>query len=185
LLEFRRNSADFTRNRLLPVEHVVGLILSMTCARNGNGYEISSQNYFTELSELLDDKSLEPARKQSISTARGKIGWQAFEYLLDQANIEHEGLPSRLKFKGHVTRAIDGSSFFTPRSDDLLAHFSPRNTRAEEGETHYPYGLLVTAINVYTGQPVRAQVADYRASERALLKQMQNFTLPGPPDFKC
>ena len=144
----------------------------MTCARNGNGYEISSENYFTELSELLDDKSIEPARKQSVSTARGKVGWQAFEYLLDQANVEQEGLPSRLKFKGHVTRAIDGSSFFTPRSDDLLIHFSPRNTRADEGATHYPYGLLVTAINVYTGQPVRAQVADYRASERSLLKQM-------------
>ncbi len=91
----------------------------MTCARNGNGYEISSENYFTELSELLDDKSIEPARKQSISTARGKVGWQAFEYLLDQANVEHEGLPSRLKFKGHITRAIDGSSFFTPLDSEL------------------------------------------------------------------
>jgi hypothetical protein len=178
LLKFRRNSADFTRDRVLTIEHVVGLILSMSCARNGNGYEISSENYFIELGEKLD-RSIEPARKQSVSTARGKIGWQAFEYLLDQANLEHDRLPGRLKFKGHVTRAIDGSSFFTPRSDDLLMHFSPRNTRAEEGETHYPYGLLVTAINVYTGQPVHARVADYRVSERELLKSMLDYFKKG------
>jgi hypothetical protein len=77
-----------------------------------------------------------------------------------------------MRFKGHVTRAVDGTSFFTPRTDDLLIYFSPRNTRAEEGETHYPYGLLVAAVNVFTGQPVAGVVADYKASERAGLRTL-------------
>jgi hypothetical protein len=171
LLLFRKNPHDFTRKRCLTLEHTVGLILSFAATRNANGYDISSQNYFLELSAHLE-KEIEPARRQSVSEARSKLKWQAFEYLLAAANLETQRLPAWLLFKGHATRAIDGTSFFTPRTDELLEYFSPRNTRADEGETHYPYGLMVSAINVYTGQPVRAIVDDYRASERKLLKAM-------------
>lgn len=143
----------------------------MTAARNANGYDISSQNYFRALSSHLEEK-IDPARRQAVSEARGKISWEAFEYLLDSANLENENLPGSFRFKGHVTRAWDGSSFFTPRSENLLEHFSVRKTKSDEGETHYPYGLCVSAINVFTGQPVRAVVADYCLSERLLVKQM-------------
>jgi hypothetical protein len=144
----------------------------MACARNGNGYDISSQSYFRGLADHLDDSAVDPVRRQSVSEARAKLGWQAFEHLLDCANLEPAGLPARFKFQGHVTRAIDGTSFFTPRTSELLGHFSPRKTSSEERETHYPYGLCVAAVNVYTGQPVRAVVDDYRASERSLLRRL-------------
>lgn len=143
----------------------------MACARNGSGYDISSQNYFRELGGHLADPII-PARRQSVAEARAKLSYAALEHLLDCANLEKSALPSEFKFQGHVTRAIDGTSFYTPRSEELLSYFSPRKTRADEGETHYPYGLCVTAINVYTGQPVRAIIDDYKASERGLLKQM-------------
>jgi hypothetical protein len=141
----------------------------MAADRNGSGYDISSQNYFRDLAREIDE-DLVPVRKQSVSEARAKLSWQAFEFLLERANIEEQGLPRRLTFKGHVTRAFDGTSFYTPRSDELLEHFSPRNTKA--GETHYPYGLLVAGINVFTGQPVKAAVDDYRVSERDLLLRL-------------
>lgn len=150
----------------------------MVASRNGNGYDISSQNYFRELGAHLE-KDISPARRQGVSDARAKLKWQALEYLLETANLEAKDLPPSLRFKGHITRAIDGSSFFTPRTDELLMYFSPRNTCSEEGETHYPYGQLVTAVNVYTGQPVRAIVDDYRASERAVLKSMIGGFGPG------
>jgi len=150
----------------------------MSADRNGNGYDISSQNYFRGLSGHLSEQ-IDPARRQSVSEARSKLQWQAFEYLLSRANLEEKSLPSWLKFKGHVTRAIDGTSFFTPRTDDLLLHFSPRNTSAEEGETHYPYGLCVAAINVFTAQPVGAIIDDYRISERKLLKRLIDSFKPG------
>jgi hypothetical protein len=143
----------------------------MSASRNANGYDISSQNYFRELGKSLGE-SIDPVRKQSMSEARSKIEWRAFEFLLGQANLEPAGLPTNFKFNGHVTRAIDGTSFFTPRSDDLLQHFSPRKTKSEEGETHYPYGLCLAAINVFTAQPTHAVVGDYRESERALLRKM-------------
>lgn len=156
----------------------MGLVLSMTASRNENGYAISSQNYFRSLGKETG-QSIEPASKQAVSAGRRKLHWGAFESLLHEANLEPSGLPEHLCFHGHVTRAIDGSSFYTPRSPDLLEHFSPRRTRAEEGETHYPYGLLVTAVNVYTAQPVRACVGDYRESERAGLRRLIQGFSPG------
>jgi hypothetical protein len=170
-MEYRTAETDFSRKRSLTIEHVVGLILKMALDRNGNGYDITSQTYFRELGRELGEK-IEAVRHQSVSEARAKLNWEGFEYLLGEANIEKNGLGKKLKFKGHVTRAADGTSFYTPRSEDLLAHFSPRKTKAEEGETYYPYGLCVTAINVYTGQPTMARVADYNMSERDLLKSM-------------
>lgn len=157
---------------------MIGFTLSLAASRNGNGYDISSQNYFLDLGRITKE-IIDPARHQSISEARAKLGWEAFEFLLDEANLENEQLPEKLKFKGHLTRAIDGSSFFTSRTDDLLRHFSPRKTKAEEGETHYPYGLMVSALNVYTGQPVGAVVDDYRMSERKLLRRLIARFQPG------
>lgn len=143
----------------------------MAVARNSNGYNISSQIYFRALGKALDEQIV-PVRSTSVSEARSKLQWQAFEYLLDATNLESHRLPQSLRFKEHLTRAIDGTSFFTPRTDELLRYFNPRTTTSEEGETHYPYGMLVTAINVFTGQPVAACVDDHRASERDLLKRL-------------
>jgi hypothetical protein len=145
--------------------------MAMTLDRNGNGYDISSQNYFRELGKELNIE-VTPARHQAVSVARNKLGFEAFEYLLHASNMETQGLSDRFKFKGHVTRALDGTSFHVPRTDELLKHFSPRKTKSVEGETHYPYGLCVAAINVFTNQPVCAVVGDYRLSERQLLKDI-------------
>lgn len=162
----------------MTLEHVVGLTMSMTLNRNSNGYDISSQQYFRDLSAELNCK-ISPVRHQSVSEARGKLKWEAFEFLLDEANLEHDNLSEDLKFVGHVTRGVDGTSFFVPRTEDLLGHFSPRKTKAEEGETHYPYGLCVAAVNVYTAQPVGAVIDDYKASERDLLLRMLEKFKPG------
>lgn len=143
----------------------------MAADRNENGYEITSSNYFREISRDLKEH-IEPATRQALCAARANLGWEAFEFLLGEANLEKAGLPTHMRFKGHVTRAVDGTSFFTPRTEELLMYFSPRNTRAEEEETHYPYGLLVAAVNVFTGQPVAGVVTDYKASERDGLRTL-------------
>lgn len=150
----------------------------MVLDRNQNGYDISSQNYFRNLNQEIDQE-IKPVKHQSVSEARAKLKWEGFEYLLTQANLETDGLSKSLKFSGHVTRAIDGTSFYLPRTEELLEHFSPRKTKSEEGETHYPYGLLATAINVFTGQPMAAVVDDYKSSERTLLKKMIARFNPG------
>ena len=47
-----------------------------------------------------------------------------------------------------------------------------RKLKSDLRETHYPYGLCVAAINVFTGQPVCAVIGDYKCSERSLLSQI-------------
>lgn len=152
--------------------------MSMSLDRNENGYDISSLKYFRSLTDELS-REIEPVRHQSVSEARGKLSWKAFEYLLGEANLESGEIGKANKFCGHIVRAIDGSSFFTPRSGDLLKHFSVRKTKSDLGETHYPYGLCVAAINVFTGQPVCAVIGDYKSSERSLLSQILPKFAPG------
>ena len=148
--------------------------MHMCLQRNGNGYSISSMNYFGELGRHA-------ANKQSVSNARNKLHWQAFEYLLHQANLERTGLPEDMQYKSMTVYAIDGSSFFLPRTPELLAVFTSRETGRphKKAKTHYPYGKLVTAVNVYTGQPVSAQVDDHHVSERAMVLRMIRGFLPG------
>ncbi len=70
-------STDFSRRRLMCLEHTLALILFLATERNENGYDIASQNYFRALSKKLG-RDISPAKRQTVSTARGKIRWEAF-----------------------------------------------------------------------------------------------------------
>jgi hypothetical protein len=146
----------------------------MCLHRNGSGYAISLIDYFG----LFGKKE---ASKQGYSEARRKLSWRAFEFLLNEANLEHTGLPETMKYRGHVVRAIDGTLFFTPKTEELLAHFTQKAVAVPKGQkhTHYPYGKLVTAVNVYTAQPVAAVVDDHVTSERAMVRSLIKTFSPG------
>ena len=93
LLSFRLSPKDFTRNRAITLEHTVGLVMPMSLDRNENGYDISSQKYFRSPRDELS-LEIQPVRHQSVSEARGKLGWRAFEYFLGESNLEYiVGLP--------------------------------------------------------------------------------------------
>ena len=113
---------------------------------------------------------IEPASHQAVSRARSKIDWQAFRHLLQEANQDDELTGSRFRYRGHVTRAIDGTQLTLPHSDETLEYFDQRSSSAGLG--HYPGALLVTALNVFTGQPKAARVANHIGSERDQLMSM-------------
>jgi hypothetical protein len=165
----RKSPTDFTRDGQLSIEHTVGLVLHMAASRNENGYDITSQNYFEELGEHRGSAT-RPVTRQSISEARGKLKWQGFEALLSVANRERQFKEDCLRYKGHITRAVDGTSMIVPRSEELLRYFTPRTSR--QGEGHYPSLLAVTAMNVFTGQPIAARIGDHTDSERDGLLSM-------------
>lgn len=141
----------------------------MTAHQNADGYAISSQNYFSELSQITGEK-VEPASHQAISRARSKIDWQAFRHLHQEANQDHELSGPRHRYRGHITRAIDGTQLTLPYSDELLEYFDQRSSSAGLG--HYPGALLVTALNVFTGQSKAARVVNHTGSEREQLMSM-------------
>ena len=149
----------------------------MAACRNENGYDITSQNYFEELAEH-QESGKDPATRQSVSEARGKVKWEGFEMLLSKANRETALDQPPFVYKGHVTRAVDGTSMIVPRTEDLLSHFTPRTSC--QGEGHYPSALMVSAVNVFTGQPVAARIGDHTDSEREGLSSLINtYFRPG------
>ena len=141
----------------------------MAAHRNNDGYDITSQNYFSELSTFIGEP-VEPASHQAVAKARSKIDWQAFRHLLQQANQDYELFGERFCYRGHVTRAIDGTQLTLPYSDELLEYFDQRTSSAGLG--HYPAALLVTALNVFTGQCKAARVVNHICSEREQLMSM-------------
>jgi hypothetical protein len=159
LKSFALTNSSFTRQRRLPIEHTIGHILQLVCDRGQNGYEICSQSYFDPLNEP-------GVKRPSLSSARAKVNYEAFVYLLSEANLESKNRRQD-KWKGHYVRAIDGSWLTLPASDEMLKSY-PRREKAK-GYAHYPNGILVTAQNVITGQPVAALMCDYHGSERTQL----------------
>ena len=143
--------------------------MHMAANRNTDGYAISSQGYAAELSQFLGEK-ITPVSHQAISQAREKLDWEAFRFLLREANQDSELDGSRFRYRNHVTRAVDGSQLTLPRSQDVLELFEPRKSKAGTG--HYPGALLVTAVNVFTGQCRSARVVSHTRSEREQLSSM-------------
>ncbi len=141
----------------------------MAAHHNADGYAISSQNYFSELSRFVGE-TVEPASHQAVSQARSKIDWQAFRHLLNEANQDADLSGDRFQYRGHVTRAIDGTQLTLPNSEELLEYFDQRNSCAGVG--HYPAALLVTALNVFTGQCKSGRVVNHTCSERDQLMSM-------------
>lgn len=169
LLEYGLNTGDFSRNRKLSIEHTVGIVLHMAAHRNSDGYAITSQNYFSDLSDFLG-RPLTPASHQAISKARSKLDWQAFRHLLEESNQDTSLSSPAHRYRGHVVRAVDGTQLTLPRSEDILELFEPHNTRV--GVAHYPAALMVTAMNLFTGQCRAARVANHICSEREQLMSM-------------
>jgi len=149
----------------------------MAASRNEDGYDITSQNYFERLAEHRGEE-IQPVTRQSISEARSKLKWEGFQALLSSANRETAFTQDSLRYKGHITRAVDGTSMIVPRTAELLEYFTPRTSK--KGEGHYPCLLAVTAMNVFTGQPTAARIDDHTASERdGLLSMIRTVFRPG------
>ncbi|MGK5088676.1 hypothetical protein WDW86_14050 [Bdellovibrionota bacterium FG-2] len=52
---------------------MIGFTLSLAAARNANGYDISSQHYFLDLSHMTEE-IIDPVRHQTLSDGRAKLG---------------------------------------------------------------------------------------------------------------
>lgn len=148
----------------------------MAACGNEDGYDVTAQNYFEQLNACTGAR-LVPLRRQSISEARGKLPWQSLEYLLAMADQERSSQFAGCRYLGHVVRALDGTKLTLPRSEELLKYFEP--PRSSQGLGHYPQALMVTAVNVFTGQVHAARVVDHRSSEREQVKALIGGFSPG------
>src|SRR4051812_5568921 len=84
----------FSRPGKLDLVHTVGMCLYMAADRNQHGYDISSQDYFSELSKYLGmDFPLASPSRASVCEARQKLSPEAFGFLLEKLRFEEEALP--------------------------------------------------------------------------------------------
>lgn len=134
---------------------------------SGRGYELIYANYFSHI-----ERSNEVCRlsRSSFCEARNKLSWEAFAYLQEKANLEHnEGFENPL-WKGHRVRAVDGTCIQLPRGKDLVATFPERNSKY--GASYYPYSYLVAAADVFTCQTTHTVIGNKYSSERDQLREL-------------
>jgi hypothetical protein len=157
LLSYRFSNYSFIRRRKLGLVHTIGHVLKLALRRNGDGYEITSRNYFAQFGQSRVARS-------SLSEAREKIEWQAFSYLLDELNQEARVV----MWKQHRVFAADGTCLNLPHAPEIIENF-PLDLD-ERCRAHYPKGLLLTLTDVLSGVPFKAELGHYRTdSERRLL----------------
>ncbi|MCM2281199.1 MAG: IS4 family transposase [Bdellovibrionaceae bacterium] len=130
----------FTRQRKLPLVHLVGHILKIPLDRNQNGYEILSQDYFGTLG----------VSRSSFSEARAQLSWEAFEFLLSELQKLPELGDGR--WRGLRVFAGDGTQLSLPHTPEILERF-PLST-CPQNRTHYPKALALCLVNVLTGVPL-------------------------------
>jgi hypothetical protein len=173
LEKFCLKQGSFSRNRKLNLTHTIGHVLYLAASRNQNGYEISSLNYFSEWNQQTRE-SFQSASRSSICEARQKLSFKAFEFLLKAANLKQDSIPKKQLWNGHVVRAADGTKITLPASREILNSFPRRLNRSYP--EHYPFGILMTAVNVFTGQPNSARLVNKNGSERdELLSMLREF----------
>jgi hypothetical protein len=143
--------------------------MHMAANGNGVGYAITAQDFFHELG-IGDQAPI----KQSVSNARKKVSWQAFEFLLGEAN-QQEALEE--PWLGHRVQIVDGTKLNLPLSKELAEHFDIPNTKAGPG--HYPQAWMVTLINSTSCQPVAMELGSHKSSERELMLKMLGRFSPG------
>jgi len=164
LTRYVMSECNFVRERKLGLIHTIGHVVHMTCARNSNGYDITSLNYFSELKAQLGVGGSGVCRS-SFCEARAKLKWQAFEYLLNEVNQ----LPgAQIFWKRRRVFAADGSCLNLPHRDEIIRSFPlEKDARCR---AHYPKGLLLSVTDVLSGVPLLAELGHYRTdSERGLL----------------
>jgi hypothetical protein len=111
---FRRPGCDFSRQRLLPAERTVWLVLSLL--RQSLSVEIG--HFFQRL-----DAPEEMPTKSALVQARGKIKHQFFEDLFHEVARLFYSCFEPLRWRSFRLWATDGSGFRLPDTDELGEEF--------------------------------------------------------------
>lgn len=145
--------------------------MHMVADQNRFGYESSSQEYFYNLNHNSKIE-YEAAKRSTISEARSKLSYKAFEYLLNSINLNQKSeISDSHLWHGHLVRAVDGTKLTLPATKEILKEFPRRGNRGGSVE-HYPFAILTTAVNVFTGQPNAVRMGNKNSSEPQHLVSM-------------
>ena len=181
----KQNQADFTRNRSLPFNRLITLVLSMAASGTNQGVDPKAGLFFKNArrSGLWPDANA--TDRSSISKARSKIKWQVFDDILaDAVKLAYRIWPkddARYSWNDMSVFAIDGSRFRLPASDSLRTQFDHLSGLEHQGKGHYPQCLVSTIYDVFRRLPIARTVVHNDSCER---QEMKNLT-PFVPGQQC
>lgn len=125
------------------------------------GTQLLSADFFNQIdSELALSRT--GIRSSSFSTARSKLSWEVFPYLLSKIETKSESL-----WKGHRVRAVDGTGLTLPYTKEVLEHF-PRYA-FNTGSVYYPRAKLIAATEISTGKVTHTLLGSRYMAERISL----------------
>lgn len=162
----RLTAAAFTRQRELPLPHLVGLLLNL---RKGSLQE--EVNGFWEV--LTGQPLATGVSAAALCKARQKLDpyalWGLNERLL---GAFAQAFPLR-RWHGLRVLATDGSTLRLPRSPAVIAHFG-----APPSGSTIPLGRLSQLVDVLNGVVVDAELDAYNVGERVLASEHLEATAP-------
>jgi hypothetical protein len=155
------NEQDFTRNRKLPLERVVGIIINMP--KRSLSAEI--QDFF----ECLGACEME-CTKGAFSLQRGKLDPLFFEvwnkWLVDCFYYYYGDQVNR--WKGFLLQAVDGSTAYLFDKGDVKGHFGCQTN--QHGETP-PIARVMQIHDVLNDITVWGGIYPFKKSEQAIIAE--------------
>lgn len=153
-------SSDFTRNRKLTFQAVVGIILRMI----KKSLQITC-NWFGDLIES------EAPSKQAFSQARQKISPECFQELhANGLNTNYTLNPKEGLWRGFRIIAVDGSTIRLPESEELAQEFGRWPTREGVGQSP-PIARISEFTDMTTKLVLSGRIAPCATSEEELAKE--------------
>jgi len=155
-----KEAGSFVRNRKLPFQTVVGMILRMV----KNSIQIACNWLGTFM-------NTEPASKQAFSQARQKISYTAFQEMhADGLRVIYSTDPKDGLWKGYRLIAADGSTLRLPESEELAKEFGRWGTR-EDVAMSPPMARISEYTDMTTKLVLSGRIAPCKISEEELAKE--------------
>ncbi|SLM31257.1 conserved hypothetical protein [Desulfamplus magnetovallimortis] len=174
--DHKQSENDFTRNRALPFAKTVALTLSITANGSNQGVDTQCGQFFKNVRRCGLWPDANAVHRSSVTKARKKIPWQAFQDILSDSvelaySLEIEDNQQFL-WHGMPVFATDGSRFNLPATEAIREHFDPDSGLDTNGKGHYPQCLVTTVYDVFRRLPIARSVVANDGSERDELKNL-------------
>lgn len=169
IFKHRKKKENFTRERKLPLDVVVGLVLQK-----------SVKSVQVRLNEFFDYVQERTVSASAYSQARAKFSHELFIELNQSCFVSTYYEDSKYKkFKGHRLLAVDGSKIRLPDTAEMQEEFGSIKIKNQHIEAKYTGGLCSAFYDVLNENVVDSILAQGSASERKLAQEHLELSMSG------
>lgn len=155
-----QTEADFSRDRKLPMERIVGLIINLP----KRSLSIEIQEFFDSL-----DKSLKPATKGAFSLQRTKLKalfFQVWNKWLVDGFYEYYGEKVK-RWRGFRVQAVDGSTSYLVNKKEVIEHYGTQDNQYVQ----IPMARVMQIHDILNEITVWGNIYSIKESEQAIMAE--------------